>query len=387
MKGYPDDLLNISLILEKAESLIPRMGPPNEKFDFEIKALKSKIYKPPFWIRLGLFIASWLGEIFAMAWVGRFLNDYIGNEMSTLALSVISGFVAFGVARHFIFKKNHYCSGIDDAFALILLSALGMSAIQVRDILNLPPFSWYSFILASIVIAWFSFYYIDRLMAFLAILFFLFGLYQLVLITPLGILSLPVVFFFVGFSFLVATRRWQKNGNWHYQALLDFVEVCCLVLLVLSPQYLLVELAYHQLMGEEGPLPFGVFFQIFSMVVPLVILWQGWVLHNRAMLWVGFIGASLSIYFLGTWNWNLSEELCLISTGFIFLGFGFLLFRLLKSKKLQGFDMDPGAKSYFLQDALSQVIQTTMTTDRPEPKIQSRFDKGDFGGAGSSGEF
>jgi hypothetical protein len=105
MKGYPDDLLNISLILEKAESLIPRMGPPNEKFDFEIKALKAKIYKPPFWIRLGLFIASWLGEIFAMAWVGRFLNGYIGNEMSTLALSVISGFVAFGVARHFILKK------------------------------------------------------------------------------------------------------------------------------------------------------------------------------------------------------------------------------------------------------------------------------------------
>jgi organic hydroperoxide reductase OsmC/OhrA len=49
MKGYPDDLLNISLILEKAEAYNPKNGIQNEEFNQAVKALKSGIYKPPFW--------------------------------------------------------------------------------------------------------------------------------------------------------------------------------------------------------------------------------------------------------------------------------------------------------------------------------------------------
>ena len=391
MKAYPDELLNTSLILEEVEPLLASQHPPDPILDQAVKLLKTRIYQPPFWIRVGLFIATWLGGLFCMSWFGLiffgFLDHIFSSEFSGLLMAVIAAAAAFVVARHFIETKNHFCSGIDDALSLASLLCLGIAAFLLREILNLPPLSWYSLLLASGVAACFSAYYLDRFIAFIALVLLLFGFYKLVLITPLGMLILPIIYFLTGMILWFVNRGWQKKGDLFYEPLVDFVEVCCLCLLVLSPQFVLVEFAFHFLMNAVGPLPFGHIFKAFSLLIPVFMLVMGWKQKNRAMLWVGLLGFAFGFYSLATEVWYWSAESCLLLIGGVLSSLGYGLHRLLKNNQLPGFDLDAGAKAHFLQDVVSHVIQTTAATDRPEPKGEPKFGGGDFGGAGATGDF
>lgn len=391
MRAYPDSLLKTSLILEEVQTLLSNANPGSPQLVEAVKLLKTKIYKPPFWIRVGLFIATWLGGLFCMSWFGLIffgiLDEFFSSDFSGFLMSVISAVAAFVVARRFIETKNHFCSGIDDALGLACLLSLGVAAFLLREMLNLPPLSWYSLLLASGVAACFSGYYLDRFMAFIALLLLLFGLYKLVLIMPLGMLILPFVYLLTGLILWTVNRGWQKKNHLFYEHLVDFVEVCSLCLIVLSPQFVLVEFAFHMLMNAVGPLPYGTAFQIFSFAIPLFMLGMGWKQKNRAMLWVGLLGFAFGFYSIATSVWYWPVESCLLLIGGAFSALGYSLHTLLKNNQLPGFDLNAGAKAHFLQDVVSQVIQTTTATDRPEPKVEPKFGGGEFGGAGATGDF
>jgi len=384
VKAYPDDLLKTSLIVEEAEAY--KVGHPEISTAYNL--VKAKIYQPPFWIRIGLFIAAWLGGAFVMGWVWlavyAFFENFIPDEFNFLLISVLLAAMAFLAGRHFIEVKHHYCSGVDDAAAIACLFSIAATAFQLREIMHLPPLSCYSLIAGAGITICFSAYYLDRFMAILAMGLLLFGLYKLVLITPLGMLIIPVVYFGVGLILWFVNRRWQQKQNLFYEPLLNFVEVCSLVLIAVSLQFSLVSFSFQALMNVQGLLPFGWIFQILSFVIPCVMTIIGWQIKNRAMLWVGFLASVFAIYAQGSIVWMWPHELCLLLIGFLFLSIGYTLYILFKDSKLAGFDMESRAKSHFLQDVVSQVVQATVTTERPEAKETPKFGGGDFGGAGAS---
>lgn len=390
-RAYPDYLLDASLILEELPHL--ECQPFLEKADLvqKKKDLQARLYQPPFWIRVALYVATWLGGAFCMGWVGLLffgvMYDLFFNELATLVCCLIAATASFVVCRHFIRTKNHYGSGVDDALAHACLFCLGGAAFMLREILHLPPLQWYSLILASGAAAWFSAYFLDRFMALISLGLLLYGLYELVLITPPGMLILPFVYFATGLMLWLVNRKWRQIENLYYDTLLDFVEVCSLVLMTLSIQYVVVREAFHELMHAQGPLPFAAVFQVFSVGVPAIILYLGWKNKNRAMLWVGYLGIAFAIFTLSVAQFHLAPEAVLVFLGGASAVLGYWLYKQLKANRFQGLNLDDKATAHFLQDAISQVIQTSVATDRPEAKDHPRFGEGKFGGGGASSDF
>lgn len=390
-RAYPDKLLDASLILEEIGSLKAAGFSSMPAFTEKVNALKNTLYQPPLWIRVALFIATWLGGGFCLSWLGllhfTLFEELLNTEVAVLVSCVMGGGISFLMCRHVIEGKNHYCSGVDDALAVSTLFFIGGAFFMIREILQLPPFQWYSLILAAGVAAWFSAYFLDRFMAIIAVALLLYGLYSLVLVTPLGMLILPFVYFLAGVAIWLFQHRIKRKKIPYYETLLDFVEVCSLALMVLSVQFVVVEAAFFHLMNAVGRLPYSLMFKLLSLVVPGGILIFGWRQKNRAMLWVGYLGLMFGLFSLGTTQLHWSMEGALVCIGGLSASIGFFLYKQLKTSRLPGFDLDESASAHFLQDALSTVIQTSVTTDRPDPKTQPKFGGGDFGGAGASSDF
>lgn len=387
--AYPKDLLDRYHIMDHWNKWKDHPSLQSAEFQTSIQETKNLLFMPPWWIRLGLFFACWLGGSMALGiLVGIFFDTLFSYQLGAIIQSIVLGAICLMVNLHFIKTRHHFRSGLDDALIMMTLCFGLYCFYMVRESLRLPSFQWYTLLAAAALTFYYARFFIDRFVALVALLLFLSGIYYMMALLGLkALFFLPFINGAIGFSITLFALKCRKKGNIYLEEWLDWWLLLGMILMVISLQFAPYQMMFSMLMPTVGEAPFSIIFQVAGVLIPGLLLFWGIRNKERAAFWVGFLGAGYGLFTIMWQVWLWPVYACLSILGLLMVVAGYFLFRKLKSNEIKGYNLDPNANRHFLQDMLTHQIQVAMVIAKPELPDQPEMGEGKFGGAGASDSY
>lgn len=349
----------------------------------------SDYFQPVWWLRVGLFIATWFG----ISSVGGFLALLTQLE-SPLGLGILALLASFGALELLLKTSRQYHSGIDNA---LLYSGLAAWAFVVGFSLPTATFDsffgtwlwlWLLLMLAALVLALLR--YADALVAALAFGTALALLVYLMLQAPGAILLVPLV---VGLA-AVALHIWLRKlaarpDYFYYRSCLLVLRALALVTIYLAGNYLVVfsGLTALQPPGDTPPrVPLAPVFYVFTAVVPLVYIGLGLRRHDRLLLVLGLLLLAFSLFTVRYFYHLLPPEVTSTLGGIVLIAFTMWLFRYLRTPRhgLTAQADDDGRPFVNLESFIT--LETAHVPGAPAPP-GFEFGGGHSGGGGAEGVY
>lgn len=385
--AYPKSLLYKAKLLEELNTYYPERK--EEQVAFSIQKLKVRVYKPVFYIRVLLMIASFFAlsvgsGIIAIPIIA--LAEWLGKA-GTLFLSLAAMFFCVFLGRIFTIRQKHIESGVDDALAF---QALASAAIAWWALLELAHINMWSLwaILGGIGIAvTFSVFYIQRVFGFAAYCIALLLIVWFVDYFKIDKMSLP----FVGFTLSAFTYGFfarMRSKSWYfYQPLFSFIRQLSLLLALLNFQPNVADLLWKLLMEQTTPFPlYGVFTVIF-LCLTVGYLLVGWKKADVELVRIGILGLLIALWSILNAAFVAIEFQLVLGGAFFGLGAYFTIKAIEKGQLTRfGFrKTDVGD----LEIILSQIVAEASKPAISAPAAQNNVELGggDFGGAGASGNY
>lgn len=331
--------------------------------------------------------------------LGMLLYASISGFISLLGIRIIDDsfsffifvYAAIGfIGAEFFVRQNHIEPGLDDSFLIIgqLVLAGGIGTITYGNELPVA-------VVATIVSLLTYLRYLNRA----SILIFCisstatiaFGLFEL---GALGKAILPFVLMVYGLAIYFTCKKITKNFQFpFYHKGILLVKYFGLILFYVAGNYLVVRELSVVLLGNDiapnSDIPFAWFFYIFTFVVPIIYMFYGIKLLDRAMLWIGFITIGFSFYTIDYYFLEVPIQVYLTLGGLLLFAVAYFSIKALKDKT-QGITFQPdrfiNSNDFLHTEAL---ILTSQFGLKPEIAVESpmEFGGGGFSGGGSSGAF
>lgn len=388
--AFPKTLLYRAALLSEWEEYIAK--PKGEPEPFEIQKLRSRMYRPVFYVRVLLMLATFLAISAGGGIIAVPLIDFIDllGVSSALLFSLLS--VAFSVfmARFFAVNHHHFQSGVDDALAWQAFGSAGVSWWALLDLANVDLWSHTALLGMAFISAVFSFLYINRLFALAAFLLAILSFYWILDHTSVSMLWLPVLVALLSGVCFWCFNKFKGHKWYFYESYFSFNRQISLFMLMLSFQPNLAEFLWQNLLGEASQFPlYHVFLAIFVALSAFTIYF-GWKRRNQEWLRVGGLAGLISL-------WSLMETAGLDGKTQLLVGgllAGVLAFRLIKAIEtgtLLHFGFRKTESSAFEMVAV-HVLQHTpadLADERPHGHADdsAKLGGGDFGGAGATGQY
>jgi len=386
---HDKNLLNKLALTEEADSLENAGFISKEQKKIIKNELPSFKVQKNILVRLGFFL------------LGSFLYSSICSVISLIAISGSESFfkiccylfaIVGIVGAELLANQKFYRHGLDDAFILGILLNIGGAVFLTTENFNTG-------LVPAIVVAIASFITYKRYLhlpsmvvfclSCTAVLFF--GMYE---IGDIGKSVLPFAAMLVSTGFYFFTKKSIKNLTevYFYSALL-FANSFCLVLFYLSCNYLVVRELSSELLGTDvlpgQDIPFAYFFYAFTLIVPIIYLFQALKTKDRIMLWISFLAIAFTIFTIRFYYSVLPIEVALTLGGLVLFGIAYFSIQKLKNKETGlTFKPDRINNSNAFLNAQTLIVASTFGL-KPEIKTDSPMDfgGGGFSGGGSEGNF
>jgi uncharacterized membrane protein YgcG len=341
-------------------------------------------------IRAGFFILTLLGSLC----IGLLFSLVISvtKIVEHPVWPIFLGLCSYIALEVFVTRNRLFRSGIDDA--LIWLSAALLTGGFVWAMLG--NYNQYLFISCFILLL--SFYLTLRFANTIMSMISCLSLYALVFFIwikmgTIGEATMPFLIMVVSFFTYYMTTRIRKDGRVvNYQKCLISIQVVSLLFLYLAGNYFVVQTLSEQLHqsspGQNSPLPFGWFFWIWTMVLPLVYIGLGLKDRRLLLLRVGFVVAIAAGYTFRNYYHLMPMEYVLVILGAVLILATWGLIKYLKAPKF-GFTYKQRNSRHWASNVnLESLVVAGAASSTPSiPADGSRFGGGSFGGGGSSSEF
>lgn len=361
----------------------------------EFKNIKEKystgFYTPNLFVRIGYFILT----LIACLCLGLLLSllfdaaHIIDNPLWPLILGLCNYFIL-----KFFTKNNRlFRSGIDDALLWITIGLITGSFIwAVYDRGGI------GFILSGFVLllsSYFTVRFADQLMGAVACLSLLaLAFFSCIKLGNIGITIMPFVIMFFSFIIFYGTYRMEKNMQAiNYRHCLEFVQFISLLTFYAAGNYFVVQKLSYQIYSStiesNFAIPFGWFFWLWTVLMPLVYISLGIRKKNLLLLRTGLLLVIAAAYTFRFYYHLFPVELALVVSGVILLAVVFLVIKYLKFPK-KGFTYaDRNSKHWANNIHVESILVSSAASNIPPAHSaeSSRFGGGSFGGGGSSSDF
>lgn len=365
----------------------------------ELKGIKGKypvgFYTPNLFIRIGLFILTFIIVLFSCGLIGLVVADAINSEIGFAVLLMIGGLGLLAILEAVMIKdKHHYRSGVDDALlycgAFMIMSAVYIILSKMMENLDLYP-EIPAFLLCIFTII-LTLRYADSLACTTAYLSFFFCCYSIIIkSSSWGIALAP--FLLIIISALVynwSYRTEKKPSAINYEVCLIILQVASLTTLYLSGNYFIVRELGGSISGlpEEAPLPLGWFFWLWTIAIPFVYIGLGIKKKNVVLLRMGLLLIIISVLTFRNYHHVLSVEAALTLAGIGAIGIAYSIIKYLTPAK-NGFTYEDSDEKH-LMDKLNVeavVIAQSFGPVQTQTTNEIEFGGGDFGGGGAGDKF
>jgi hypothetical protein len=354
----------------------------------ELQQIKEKypvhFYTPNFFIRIGLFILTYLVVSFTFSLFSLIFMSSIENAMKVLML--FFSLLTYAGLEFMIDKNRHYKSGVDDA---LLFASAGMLLGSL--ILILESGALTNCILTFLISFYCSLRFADRIMSlvaflsFLAILFFLFT-------DHLGVSKAIIPFVLMAASavgYFLMSRLKKKNELKNYEHCFTVVIISSLLSFYAAGNYYVVREVNNSMfhLTSDGSLPYGWLFWILTVLIPILYIIRGIQKKDVILLRIGVLLIAAMIFTIRYYYEILPIEVVMTIAGSVLLILSYVLINYLKQPRF-GFTYteypDERKDEKTLIESLIIVEtsgQQTKTDDTP------KFGGGSFGGGGAGGEY
>ncbi len=342
-------------------------------------------YSPNIFIRIGLFILSFVIACFSLGLLSLIFLSSIEHTMG--GLTIFFGLLTYGALEFFIHTKHHYRSGVDDALLWITGICI-VAGINLAGEISSSGNALIVFVLAS----YFFLRFTDMLMsaiaglALLAVVFFFYS--------PLGSVAMATTPFLLmgiaAFLYLFIKRTAHQKSYRHYRHGGTVLEITMLICFYAAANYYVVREMSNSMFNlglkENESIPLGWLFWIFTVLIPLVYIWGGVQKKDAVLLRVGLIAVATIVFTVRYYHSVLPLEIVMLLGGIILIAVSYALTKWLAQPK-NGLTSAEINKKYVKDKVNIEALVIAETFGSNLPADDPKFGGGSFGGGGASGEY
>ena len=384
MISYNIEELEKKQILSEAKSLYKSKMINETQYDKVREDIKSELYSPTIFIKILLFILSYIGMTTVIGPIGLIFNAV--GEIGYRILAILLGASLIWFTESvLIMGKNHYKSGITEAgiysgTLFIMFGILGFGENIEIGYLILG-------FLFSVIIA---VRYLDLLALLVSLTCFSNLLYKAIhAIGEVTEALLPFIFFFIFLSiFLACTSIEKKLKTFVFNDHLIITKTLSLLVIYASVNYYVVrELSINLMnltLAKGQDIPLAIVFYILTATLPLLYIYYGIIKRSVLFLRVGLLICALSVI---TFKYYFSLGMPIVTftvAGIILIAISLWLMNYLKVMR-NGFTRENLINDKWMsQDMSAIIISQTLGGNKLIDNKNESFGGGRSGGAGAS---
>ena len=356
----------------------------------EMNRIKGKypveFYSPNFFIRVGLFIITVVIWGAVQGLLNLLLRDLGYN--SGYALIIFMGVLSYSALIIIVEKKSHYRSGVDDALLWLTLLSLVSAFNQglfIAPLYEDQALSLFIFLL-SLLLTLRSSDMIMGLVCYLSLFALIY--FSMQKMGPLGIAAMPFILMLLsGMTYWLVCRNINHQKALYYTNPLDILQIISLITLYASGNYYLVKELGDRLNNTTSEsIPFGWYFWIWTIIVPVIYIYRGLSRKDVICLRVGLIMCIAAAVTVRNYYHIIPLELVFILGGTFVLLISYYLTNYLKRPK-HGFTyQQQTAESHLGQLQIESLIisETSSGIGNAPQNTGTQMGGGKFGGGGAS---
>lgn len=374
-------------VLSEAEDLFKSKLLSEEQWHKIRKEYASKLYTPSIFMRVLLFIVSFIGMTTVIGPFGALFYDI--GESGYRILSFILGILFLFITEKLLIKdKYHFNSGVTEAGIYSGLSFIAFGILGSNPP-NLIVCAQVGFLLAAFA----AIRYLNLLALVLAIGFFGWTLFQL--ITAIG----GIVEAFMPFIFMAtfAAIYWygkklqEKLTNVIFNDQFVIVKTIALLVFYLAGNYFVVRELSISLMGLQlsasEDIPFAIVFYLLTALVPMGYIYWGIKQKSILFIRIGLLILTLSVVTF-KYYFSLGHPMLTVTiSGAVLIVIALMLFNYLKQIR-NGFTREILLHNKWSSSDLTAIIASqTLGGNKMNEPDDVIFKGGSFGGAGAGGNW
>lgn len=386
---YNKTWLSNSMLLD----LVEREHQQKTISDTELHIIKVKypvgFYTPNLFIRVGLFIVTVVISLGLERLLNLILRDTGFNP--GYGLTVLIGILNYAALLIIVKRKLHYRSGVDDALLWLSFICLVIAfnwSLAIGPSYEDQALSLFIFSLSLFLTLRFS----DMLMGVVCYLsLFALVYFSLQKMGPLGIAVMPFILILLsGIAYWLISRSLNHRKALYYAKTMIILQVISLITLYASGNYYLVkELGDRLNNTTSASIPFGWFFWIWTIILPLVFIYRGLIRKDVICLRVGLVLTVAAAVTIRNYYHLTPLELVFIISGGLLLLFSYYLTRYLKKPKHGFTNQQLTGESLIERLQIESLLISEASSgigDAPA-NTGTQMGGGKFGGGGAGGNF
>ncbi|MBU2951359.1 hypothetical protein KO493_11685 [Tamlana agarivorans] len=382
--AYDIKALENKKILSKSQSLYKSKLISEKQWEDIREAFSTNLYSPSVFMRVLLFILSYLGFSTAAVPFGFIFMD-LDNFGFQILFTIIGVLLLFLTEKILIKDKHHYLSGITEAglFSGFSFIALGLLFNEPENILVYPIVLFVLSALASIR-------YLNRVTLLLAIAFLGWIIFQILIdIGGYAKALIPCAFMlYFGTIYLGAIKFEKKLVSIIFEDFFIILKSIALTCFYIAGNYFVVRELSIELMGveltEAEDIPFSYLFYAFTILIPLCFLYWGIKKKTILLIRVGLITIALSIITLLYYFNTLTPVVTITLIGAMLITTALLLFNYLKNPRYGFTRENIILKQSHSKDLTAFIASQTLGGHNTPTETESYFGGGGFGGGGAN---
>lgn len=346
-------------------------------------------YTPNVFVRIGLFLLTLVIASFSMGLFSMlFIFSASHPEMQFAIMCIVFAIAQF-VVLEIMIKKGHYRSGVDDA----LMWGSGCAFLGGINSSGSVP-GEYNALLIMLVAVIFFMRFVNGLMAVLAVLAFGSFVFLLLLdIGPVARAFLPFVL--MGLSalfYLLSVSMGRRENLQLYWRGFRIVRVVALACFALAGNYYVVREASASLLGMNFAsgtgIPFGWFFWIFTVSIPVIYIYFGLSRKDRPLLVVGLLLVAVMVFTIRFYYHVLPAETAMLLGGVLLVLLAYFAMKYLRAPR-NGFTAEADSTGHrrATTQLESLVIAQTFAGPTAPGDAGVQFGGGSAGGGGAGADF
>jgi hypothetical protein len=353
-------------------------------------AYPTGFYTPNLLVRIGLFLLTLTGTQFAGMFVTLILEGL--HVVDNPIWPIFLGLCTYAAAEFFTKRNRLFRSGVDDALIWLSASLLAVGVIWALD--GSPDVNLLGSGAILLLSLYFTLRFADPVMAvisflsLLAVVFFTWNKFG-----AIAEATMPFLMMIVSFVTWYRSKAMTSNFKFtNYRNCLLFVQVVSLLTGYAAGNYFVVQklsnFLHHLPQNSDQPLPFGWFFWIWTLVLPVLNVTHGIQKKSLMLLRLGMLLMVAAAFTFRNYYQLFPTEYVLVIVGATLLTALILVIKYLKIPK-GGFTYAKRGSRHWAENVNleSILVAGAASHSTPVPVNPSPFGGGSFGGGGASSTF